>query len=132
MSHTTLIKPRFSETDKLGHISNTVFPVWMAESRSDFARETLKITQPWVVANISVDFKKEVTHGENVIITTDVMRIGNKSVTFYQEVFQHSTLCATGSTTVVCIDPHTKETQFMNNDDKKKLMSFMLEKEKPA
>lgn len=108
MLHTTIIQPRFSETDKLGHISNTVLPVWMAESRSSFCRSALEITQPWVVANISIDFVKEIFHGDNVVITTSVHRIGSKSISFYQEIFQNNTLCALGKTTVVCIDEHNK------------------------
>ncbi|NLU99143.1 thioesterase [Marinomonas sp. UCMA 3892] len=125
MFHTTIIKPRFSETDKLGHISNTVFPVWMAESRSDFCRSALEITQPWVVANISIDFKNEVLHGDDVVVNTCVERIGGKSVTFYQEMFQYEKRCVVGRTTVVCIDKATKQSCSLNNSDKEKLQPYL-------
>lgn len=124
MHHTTIIKPRFSETDKLGHISNTVLPIWMAESRTDFCRSTLAITQPWVVANISIDFKKEILHGDNVVVTTCVERIGEKSLTFYQELFQNNLLCAKGKTTVVCIDKDDKTSCKLRKEDKEKLMPY--------
>lgn len=126
MFHTTIIKPRFSETDKLGHISNTVFPVWMAESRSDFCRSALEIIQPWVVANISIDFKKEVLHGDDVIVNTYVERTGSKSITFYQEMFQYEKLCVVGRTTVVCIDKATKQSCSLNSNDKEKLQPYLV------
>lgn len=124
MLHTTIIQPRFSETDKLGHISNTVLPVWMAESRSAFCRGALGITQPWVVANISIDFVKEIFHGDNVVITTSVYRIGSKSISFYQEIFQNNFLCAIGKTTAVCVDSNNKSC-FVPSDSKEKLSEYL-------
>lgn len=32
----TVITPRFSETDMLGHISNTAMPVWLEGAREGF------------------------------------------------------------------------------------------------
>ena len=58
------VSPRFCETDALGHINNTVFPVWFEEARTPIFEmfiPTLEIKK-WnlILARIELDFRAEV------------------------------------------------------------------------
>lgn len=106
---TTRIRPRFSDTDALGHINNTVIPVWFLEAREpvlswfapggDLQRGSL------AVVRIEVDYLAETHFGTEVEIRTRVARIGNSSFALAQEVVQDGTVTARGLATLVHFDP---------------------------
>lgn len=120
------IKPRFSETDLRGHISNTVVPVWLGEGRSSLCREYLRITQPWVVVNLNVDYKNEMIWGSFVTIKTAVEKIGNSSICFAQEIWQGEQLCINARTTVVAFDMNARRSSQVSDHDRSLLTPYML------
>ena len=104
--------PRFSETDALGHINNTVIPNWFESARIDVFRlfnEELDLTN-WnlIIANLSVDFKKQIYYGFDVDILTSIERIGNSSFVVYQEAVQQNEICASGRVTMVYFNFQTQ------------------------
>ncbi|RNF40339.1 acyl-CoA thioesterase [Planococcus salinus] len=104
----TIIEPRVSETDGVGHINNTTLPIWFEAARNPF----FKVFMPdnsfssWkiVLANMSVDFLGQIYFGENVEIHTWVKKIGNSSIELYEEAFQGGRLCARGRAVYVNFD----------------------------
>ena len=92
----TTLEPRFSETDILGHINNTVFPVWFEVARQDIFKlvhPTLSHNDwPMVVARIDVDFIRQTKYGSNVSINTYITKIGHKSFTITHEARQDNSL----------------------------------------
>lgn len=122
----SIIKPRFSETDLRGHISNTVVPVWLGEGRSSLCREHLRITQPWVVVNLNVDYKNEILWGACVTIKTAVENIGTSSICFAQEIWQCERLCVNARTTVVAFDMSTRRSSQVSDHDRTLLTPYML------
>jgi len=57
------LRPRFSETDALGHISNTTLPVWFEAGREELFRRihpamTLE-EWPLILARYEVDLKSQ-------------------------------------------------------------------------
>ncbi|MBV1788650.1 acyl-CoA thioesterase [Marinobacterium sp. D7] len=123
----TLIKPRFSETDMRGHISNTVVPVWLSEGRGSLCREHLGITQPWMVVNLNVNYHQELLWGAQVTVKTAVERIGNSSICFAQEIWQNERCCVKASTTIAALDMETRRPIPVSQDDRKRLAPYMLE-----
>lgn len=111
----TIIHPRVSETDAVGHINNTVVPVWFEAGRRDF----FAIFGPpedfsqWrmIVAGFTVNFEHELTYPAPVTVRTWVERVGNSSLTLHEELHQHGTRCATGRTTYVNVNPATKRSE---------------------
>jgi acyl-CoA thioester hydrolase len=102
------IIPRFSETDALGHINNTVLPVWFESARIDVFKvfdEDLNL-QAWklIIANLNVDFKKQIYYGQDVEIQTYIEKIGNSSFVIYQEAHQNGEIAAVGRCTMVHFD----------------------------
>lgn len=112
---TTTIRPRFSETDALGHINNTVIPVWFLQAREpvlqyfqvgENAREIAL-----VVVRMEVDYLAETEFGEDVEIRTRVGRVGNSSFTLEQEVWQAQACTARGITTLVHFNPQSRQAE---------------------
>lgn len=102
------ITPRFSETDALGHINNTVFAVWFESARQGIFRiftpdlDTTKWTL--IIASIQINYHAQTHYNAAVEIRTWVNRIGNRSFEVYQEAWQHGQKCASGTTALVKFD----------------------------
>ena len=79
-----LINPRFCDTDAMGHINNTVVPVWFLEGRESILRifnpnlSTEEVSL--VLAKIEIEYLEETFFGKPVEIRTYVLRIGTSSV----------------------------------------------------
>lgn len=116
----TVIHPRVSETDAVGHINNTVVPVWFEAGRRDFFAlfgppEDFSLWR-MIVASFTVDFEHELTYPAPVTVRTWVERVGNSSLTLYEEMHQHGRRCATGRTTYVNVNPQEKRSERISDD----------------
>ena len=111
----TIIHPRVSETDAVGHINNTTVPVWFEAGRN----EIFKMFMPnlsfenWklVVVHFSVDFVSQMYYGKEAEVLTWVQKIGNSSFVLYQELHQDHKLCAKGTVTYVNYNKTTKKAE---------------------
>ncbi len=125
------INPRFCDTDALGHINNTVLPVWFLEGRESI----LRIFNPsltteevsLVLAKIEIEYLEEMFFGKPVEIRTYVLRIGTSSILVGQEAWQEETLKATGTATMVNFDKHSRKSVPIPSDVKKRLSAHLLE-----
>ncbi|MCH8544163.1 MAG: acyl-CoA thioesterase [Alcanivorax sp.] len=106
---TLTINPRFSDTDALGHINNTVVPVWFLEAREPI----LRWFQPDVdfrqgglaLVRTEIDYLAETRFGQPVQVTTEVQRIGNSSFVLAHTLHQAGRVTARGVATLVNFDP---------------------------
>lgn len=111
----TRIHPRFCDTDALGHISNTVIPVWLLEGREsllrlfvpdlDFRKASL------VVVRTEIDFPAELRFGTDVEVTTALEKIGNSSLVVVQAIFQGETCACRARTVMVNFDAVNRRAQ---------------------
>lgn len=102
------VAPRFMETDALGHVNNTVVPVWFEEGRTpifelfvpqlDLSRWNL------ILARISVDFVGQIYYGQEVSIHTGINRIGNSSFEVWHQAIQQDKVVARGQAVMVHFD----------------------------
>lgn len=102
---TLTIKPRFCETDALGHINNTVIPMWFEQGREpifEFFVPTMK-PEDWnlIIARIEVDFLAQLEFRHEVEIKTWLSKIGNSSMKVTQEVWQGGVCCARGHAALI-------------------------------
>ena len=109
------IKPRFCETDGLGHINNTVVAQWFEGARDPVFRwftPDLGINK-WqlILAKTTVEFHAELQYGEDVVLKTYISRIGNSSFDVYQEAWQQGIKCASGTAVMVHFDFQTKKSK---------------------
>ena len=101
----TEIVPRVSETDGAGHINNVFVPVWFEAGR----REIFRVLTPdlsfanWraVLVNMNVDYEDQIYLHESAEVRTWVEKVGSKSFTVGEEIWQGDRLCARGKAVYV-------------------------------
>lgn len=94
----TVLSPRVSETDGVGHINNTTLPVWFEAARNplfalftpdhDFAKWKM------VIVKTTLEFISQIYFGQDVEIKVWIKKIGNSSLELYEELHQNGNLCA--------------------------------------
>ncbi|MFT7405508.1 acyl-CoA thioesterase [Zhongshania sp.] len=102
------MEPRFCETDALGHINNTVVPMWFETGRVP----VFEIFNPgqhlnaWnmILRKIDVDFVAQIYYGHPVEIRTRVGHVGSSSFVCEHEAWQRGSLVATGSAVMIYFD----------------------------
>ena len=109
------IAPRFNETDGLGHINNTVIPVWFEAAREP----VFEIFNPeldlnaWnlIVAGFTIAFTSPTHYGKPVTVKTWISRVGNSSFEVAQQSWQHGKMTAEAKTTLVHYDYRIDKSQ---------------------
>lgn len=104
----TPIVPRVSETDGAGHVNNVFVPVWFEAGR----REIFRILTPdlgfagWHAAlvNMNVDYLAQTYLRAECEVLTWLEKVGTKSFTVGEELWQEGRLCAKGTATYVYFD----------------------------
>ncbi len=101
----TTIQPRFSETDAVGHINNTVPPSWLEFGRTElfnlFFTGRNYTEWPLIVKTYTLTFEREMHYGEDVRIECSVSKIGRTSLVLKEQIFQGGELCLDGSVVYV-------------------------------
>ncbi|USD28299.1 acyl-CoA thioesterase [Pseudoalteromonas sp. SCSIO 43201] len=124
------LMPRFCDTDVLGHINNTVLPVWFEAARTPIFKIFTPDLNPkaWklIVAKVEVTFKGELFYGQEVEIKTVIERVGNSSFVILQQAWQHQECCAEGRTTMVRYDFATKSSKSLSQQERESLAHFMV------
>jgi acyl-CoA thioester hydrolase len=125
------VEPRFSETDALGHINNTVLPVWFEQARTPIFKiftPSLAIDQ-WglILAKIDVSFLKQIFYGKEVEVRTFIQSIGNSSFVVYHEAWQEKLKVASGSAVMVHFDHDSQKSKQLPGDVKLHLEEHLIE-----
>jgi acyl-CoA thioester hydrolase len=100
-----VITTRFSDTDALGHINNTMVPVWFEGARDPvfkwFMPELNLKEWRLILAKIDVNFHAQIYYGKEITLRTYIGRIGGSSFDVYQELWQNDIKCASGTAVMV-------------------------------
>lgn len=127
---TEIIRPRFLETDALGHINNNTYGVWFEAARDPFFKLFMPKTniKEWnlVMAHSSFDFLKEVFWGEDVVVKTGISKIGNSSVELIHAVYQNEKLCTTGKCIMIYYNFKTRESMKIPEEIRVKLEKHLF------
>lgn len=101
-------EPRFSDTDALGHINNTVYPVWFEQARTLVFRIFHPSLEPkgWplILARMEIDLKAQCYWSTPVEVRSGIGKIGNSSFEVIQEARQNGALVARGVTVLIHFD----------------------------
>lgn len=102
------IQPRFSDTDALGHISNTAFPIWFEEARTplfEIYHPTLDVKSwPLIIARIELDILAQTYWGKAVEIKTYIKKLGTSSCEVAHEAWQGNKMVAKGCAVMIHFD----------------------------
>ncbi|PAV25548.1 thioesterase [Tamilnaduibacter salinus] len=107
------IEPRFNDTDALGHISNTAFPVWFEQARMPIFRlfhPSLDVESwPLILARVEFDLKAQTYWGSPVTIRSGIGRVGTSSCEVIQEAWQNGREVARGRAVLIHFDYTTEQ-----------------------
>lgn len=124
------LSPRFNDTDCLGHINNATVATWFEDGRRDFFRIFNPTLSPkeWnlIVARIEIDFLAQGHYQHDVVIKSFIEKIGNSSLTAYQECYQQGVLIAKGKAIMVHFDYKTNKSVPIPNEIKEKLNQHLM------
>lgn len=109
------IMPRVSETDALGHINNTVMPVWFEAARTPLFR----IFNPkldfanWhmVVVSLTLHYRRQTYYGRRAEVCGWVTHIGTSSIKLEEHLYQDGELCVVNEAVYVNFDHTTQRSQ---------------------
>ena len=93
--HIIPLQIRFNDIDKFGHVNNTVYFQFYDTAKTDYFASVCKDVD-WestaiVVAKIEAEFVAQIEANNRIAAGTRVTRIGNKSFTLEQEVYDTDT-----------------------------------------
>ncbi|MGJ9457792.1 acyl-CoA thioesterase [Oceanobacillus sp. CF4.6] len=128
----TIIEPRVSETDGVGHINNTTIPIWLEAARNPI----FKLFTPdhsfdnWkmIILNINVDYLSQIYFGKEAEVRTWVRKIGNSSLELYEEIHQGGTLCAKGKAVYVNFNVEEQRSESIPVEIKEELEKHLYDK----
>ena len=119
------LEPRFSDTDALGHISNTTLPVWFEQARTPVFRifhPTLEAeTWPLIIARLEIDLMAQSYWHIPVKIKTGIGKIGNSSFHVIQEAWQGDNQIARGVAVLIHFDYEIEKALPIPDDIKARL-----------
>lgn len=103
--YTTIIAPRVSETDAVGHINNSVPPVWFEAGRAglfaEFRPDHSLENWPLIVKTYTVTFEHEIVYGQDVVVECRVARVGRTSLVLREAIVQDERVCVLGEVVYV-------------------------------
>ncbi len=127
---TDQIHPRFSETNAAGHIGFTVLPAWFEQALEGIYRIFMPRLDPqqWtlIVVRFELQCIAEISHTENVQITTHIAKIGNSSLTVVQDLKQGGISKASAETVLVCFDYSAHEAQRIDDTAREALAPHLM------
>lgn len=116
-SVTTVEKLRFADTDRLGHITNTVFAVCCQNARMELLCDPKRVPIPhntqFVIAKLVLEFRAEMLWPGTVEIGTRGERIGRSSVWLAQALFMNERCVATTESVVALMDMTTRRSALL-------------------
>lgn len=116
--HETKIRVRYAETDKMGIVHHSNYPIWFEIGRSEYCRARgfsyremeEKDNALLVVAELYCRYKASAFYEDDIIIRTKIGEIKSRSIRFIYQIFRESdnTIIAEGETLHVVTDSEKK------------------------
>jgi acyl-CoA thioester hydrolase len=126
-------KVRYADTDRQGHVNNSVFSQFLETGRVEVLYSTdqpvLADNASFVIASLSLNFLDEIHWPGTVDIGTRVARIGASSLTLQQSVFQDTRCVATAKTVIVQVDNQSRRSKPLSQSAQENLRRWYAEEE---
>lgn len=111
MVTTSKITVRYQETDQMGIVHHSVYPVWYEVGRGDFCNhmglryaemESMGIMTP--IYEVHSHYKSPARYDDELAVRTTVQRLTPYRIEFRYEIFKDNTLIHYGETVHVWVD----------------------------
>src|ERR1700761_6121816 len=104
-------KLRYADTDRQGHVNNSVFSTALETGRVELLHAPdggiVEPHKSFVIARLELDFRDELTWPGEVEIGTSVESVGRTSFALSQGLFQRDRCVALARTVIVQVDDNT-------------------------
>lgn len=124
----TFDKVRYRDTDRQGHVNNSVFSQYMETGRVELLYNPdfplMNENCVFVIVSLNTDLKNEIRWPGAVEIGTRVSKLGNSSIVFEQCIYQQGVLVATSETVVVQMNEETRKSEPLNDIAKMHLRKY--------
>ena len=127
----TPVQKRFSEVDSFMHVNNIWQQSYFDMGKTEFYVKVLGVAGVFdrlriITASTHTDYYGQVRLHDEIVVKTDVSRIGNKSMTLHQRIM-HGDKCLTESSSVmVAFDFELQQTMEMPQEWKTKLSEYLI------
>lgn len=128
----TPVQKRFSDVDSFMHVNNIWQQSYFDMGKTDFYTKVLGITGVFdklriITASTHTDYLGQVRLTDDIVVKTDVSRIGNKSMTLHQCIMLGDKILTESSSVMVAFDFETQQTVQMPEEWKLKLSAYLTE-----
>ena len=124
------LRPRFRDTDAMGHINNAVYVTYLEVARQEYWRafknnEDYRVV-PFILARVEIDFRSEALVSESLELCIRCSHVGTKSFGFEYLIREAKTqrLVVQASTVQVFYDYATKTSMPCPDDMRVRLEAF--------
>ena len=124
------IRPRFRDTDAMGHLNNAIYVTYLEVARQVYWEKLDHVGDyrrvPFILAHVTIDFRSEALVSEVLEIGIRCEWIGTKSFAFAYQVRERTSgrLVVEASSVQVCYDYGTKHSIPMPAELGRKLEAF--------
>jgi len=101
----TQIEVRYAETDQMGVVHHSVYPVWFEVARTQFSqemgvpyKEMEKMGLMLPVRELSIKYMEPAKYGDTITIETEAVRLTPARIVFSYQVLAEGKMIAEGST----------------------------------
>jgi acyl-CoA thioester hydrolase len=124
----TIEKLRFADTDRNGHITNSVFAICCQNARMELLCDPRRVPVPpnaqFVTARLLLEFRAEMHWPGTVAVGTRVERIGRSSLTLMQGLFVDERCVAVAESVVALMDKTSRRSTLLPDATAQALRAF--------
>lgn len=128
----TPVQKRFSDVDSFMHVNNIWQQSYFDMGKTEFYTRVLGITGVFdklriITASTHTDYLGQVRLTDDIVVRTDVSRIGNKSMTLHQRIMCGERLLTESSSVMVAFDFELQQTVPIPEAWRVKLAEYLAE-----
>ena len=129
---TTPVQKRFSDVDSFMHVNNIWQQSYFDMGKTEFYTRVLGVTGVFdklriITASTHTDYWGQVRLTDDIVVTTDVSRIGNKSMTLHQRIMCGDRCLTESSSVMVAFDFELQQTVAIPEEWRVKLAEYLAE-----
>ena len=131
---TTPIQKRFSDVDSFMHVNNIWQQSYFDMGKTDFYVKVLGIPGVFdrlriITASTHTDYLGQVRLMDDIVVTTDISRLGNKSMTLHQRIMSGDKCLTESSSVMVAFDFELQQTVTIPDEWRTKLEEYLVHSE---
>ena len=128
----TPVQKRFSDVDSFMHVNNIWQQSYFDMGKTQFYTQVLGITGVFdklriITASTHTDYLGQVRLTDDIVVVTDVARVGNKSMTLHQRIMSGDRCLTESSSVMVAFDFELQQTVPIPEEWREQLSEYLIE-----